>query len=267
MKISLLQMDIAWHRVQENMAQAEMLMNQTPGANLYVLPEMWCTGFDVSPNEEALKQCAEGFEWMKRQARERQTSVAGSLIFSADEAYDVCTEKAQPSAGCANAFFLVDADGRVQRYDKRHLFGYGGEDLHYLAGKKRVTMKAGEVTILPQVCYDLRFPVASRNHAQNPYDLIVYVASWPASRQNAWDTLLRARAIENQCYVAGVNRVGNDLKCHYEGGTALIDPYGNAVFSLGKDAGAKAAELDLPRLAHFRNKFPVLNDADAFSLK
>ena len=256
MKISLLQIDIAWRDAQENIRRAELFMASQPGADLYVLPEMWCTGFDVSPDQHTLEQSKMGYEWMLRKAEELNASIAGSLAWQ--------TEESARSGRFVNTLFVMGADGSVQHYAKRHLFGYGGEDAHYLAGCQRVVMQVGDVRVLPQICYDLRFPVASRNTAENPYDLIIYVASWPASRQSAWDVLLRARAIENQCYVAGVNRVGDDLHCHYEGGTALIDPYGNSLFSLRGSAACASAEIDLQKMRQFREKFPVLKDADVF---
>ena len=231
-------------------------MASQPGADLYVLPEMWCTGFDVSPDQHTLEQSKMGYEWMLRKAEELNASIAGSLVWQ--------TEESARSGRFVNILFVIGADGSVQHYAKRHLFGYGGEDTHYLSGNQRVVMQVGDVRVLPQICYDLRFPVASRNTAENPYDLIIYVASWPASRQTAWDVLLRARAIENQCYVAGVNRFGDDLHCHYEGGTALIDPYGNSLFSLHGSAACASAEIDLQKMWQFREKFPVLKDADVF---
>lgn len=256
MKISLLQTDVAWRDAQENIRRAESLMACHPGADLYVLPEMWCTGFDVSPDQHTLQQSGIGYEWMKRRAVELNAAIAGSLAWQ--------TEESERCGRYVNTLFVMGSDGSVQHYAKRHLFGYGGEDAHYLAGNQRVVMQVGDVRVLPQICYDLRFPVASRNRAAEPYDLLLYVASWPASRQSAWEALLRARAIENQCYVAGVNRVGDDLCCHYEGGTTLIDPYGNSLFSLHGTPGCDLAEIDLQKMRQFREKFPVLKDADVF---
>lgn len=256
MKISLLQTDVTWRDAQENIRRAESFMASQPGADLYVLPEMWCTGFDVSPDEHTLEQSKMGYEWMLRKAEKLNACIAGSLVWQ--------TEASLRSGRFVNTLFVMGPDGSVCHYAKRHLFGYGGEDAHYLSGCQRVVMQVGDVRVLPQICYDLRFPVASRNTAENPYDLIIYVASWPASRQTAWDVLLRARAIENQCYVAGVNRFGDDLHCHYEGGTTLIDPYGNNLFSLRGSAACASAEIDLQKMRQFREKFPVLKDADVF---
>ena len=259
MKIALLQTDIVWRNAQANIAQAEALLAQQPGADLYVLPEMWASGFDMHPDVGSLVQSRLAMDWMKRQARSLHAAVAGSLIG---------TKESESGAGrFTNTFVMAHPDGRVETYDKRHLFGYGGETASYAAGRRRVEMQVGPVRLLPQVCYDLRFPVASRNRPAHPFDLMVYVASWPASRQNAWDTLLRARAIENQCYVAGVNRVGTDVSCCYVGGSVLVDPYGQVLLSLRDEAGIGIAELDLERLKRFREKFPALADADDFELR
>lgn len=164
-----------------------------------------------------------------------------------------------------NRFFFVHPDGKVQWYDKKHLFTYGGEDKHYTAGTERVVVNFRGVRFLLEVCYDLRFPVWSRNRGD--YDVALYVASWPSPRVEAWKALLRARAIENQCYVLGVNRVGKDPYCDYCGGTAVIDPYGKTLSACedGKE-GQVEAFIDMNELEAFRKKFLVLDDADAFTL-
>ena len=160
-----------------------------------------------------------------------------------------------------NRFYFVRPNGVETVYDKHHLFTYGGEDRHFTAGKHRVVFGYAGKLFLPQICYDLRFPCYSRNHKE--YDVAIYVASWPSVRQHAWDTLLRARAIENQCYVIGVNRVGDDPTCHYNGGSCVIDPWGETVVACeyGKE-DAVTAEIDIDKLYEFRKKFPVLNDQD-----
>ncbi len=146
-------------------------------------------------------------------------------------------------------------------YDKHHLFTYGKEHLQFTAGQERVVVEWKAVRILLEVCYDLRFPVWSRNHKD--YDMILYVASWPTSRVKAWSTLLKARAIENQCYVAGVNRVGEDPHCQYCGASAIINPYGEEMESCGVDKEcAVSADIDMEKLMAFRKKFPVLEDRD-----
>ena len=165
-----------------------------------------------------------------------------------------------------NRLCFVHPDGRVETYDKRHLFTYSGEHRHYTHGTRRVVVNFRGVRILLQVCYDLRFPVWSRNRGD--YDVALYVASWPVGRIEAWSALLRARAIENQCYVVGVNRVGRDPVAEYSGASVVIDPYGRTVATC-EDHHISAAEavLDLERLAAFRRKFPVLEDGDAFELQ
>ena len=146
-------------------------------------------------------------------------------------------------------------------YDKRHLFSYGHEDQFFTPGTQRTIVEYQGVRILLEICYDLRFPVWSRN--RKDYDMIIYVANWPTSRMSVWNTLLRARAIENQCFVAGVNRVGHDPVCDYSGGSMLIDAYGKVVADCGTEQPCcKCAEIDMERLLAFRKKFPVLDDAD-----
>ena len=189
---------------------------------------------------------------MQRKAAERNCAIAGSVAVQENGKY-------------YNRFYFVHPDGTVQHYDKKHLFTYGGEDKQFTAGTERVVVHYRGVRILLEVCYDLRFPVWSRNLGD--YDMILYVASWPTPRVDAWSALLRARAIENQCYVAGVNRMGTDPACEYSGGSAIIDPYGKTMAECPWSCESEAtAEIDMEKLAAFREKFPVLDDADSFSL-
>ena len=252
MKITLLQQDILWANPKENVRRADEAIGLHPGSDLYVLPEMFSTGFCTSPEEVAEPADGETLQWMKRKAKETDAAIAGSVAVREDGKF-------------FNRFYFVKPDGSAVWYDKRHLFTYGGESLRYTAGKERVVVDFRGVRILLQVCYDLRFPVFSRNRGD--YDLAVYVASWPVSRREVWNTLLRARAIENQCYVAGVNRVGTDPACEYDGGTRLVDAYGKVVAACedGKEE-AITVSLDLDRLNAFRKKFPVLEDSDEFKL-
>ena len=185
---------------------------------------------------------------MKKKARELDAALAGSVATEEDGRF-------------YNRFYFVKPDGEVTAYDKHHLFTYGKEHLQFTAGQERVVVEWKAVRILLEVCYDLRFPVWSRNHKD--YDMILYVASWPTSRVKAWSTLLKARAIENQCYVAGVNRVGEDPHCQYCGASAIINPYGEEMESCGvvKEC-AVSADIDMEKLMAFRKKFPVLEDRD-----
>lgn len=252
MKTVLLQRDICWENPRANRNRLDELFSRVEDADLYVLPEMFTTGFCTEPEGVAEEVPSESLAWMKNLAVGRGCAVAGSI--------------AVKDGGCFyNRFYFVHPDGRTESYDKRHLFTYGGEHKNYTAGDRRVVVSYMGIRILLQVCYDLRFPVWSRNRGD--YDMILYVASWPAVRSDAWNLLLRARAVENQCFVAGVNRCGTDPYNEYGGGTALIDPYGKTVAECGTGGESEAAGLvDMEILDSFRKKFPVIDDADSFEL-
>lgn len=252
MKVVILQTDIRWADPEANRKRAEGMMDARPGADLYVLPEMFSTGFCTQPEGVAESEC-ESLRWMERQAKERGCALAGSIATEEGGKY-------------YNRFYFVTPQGEVEWYDKKHLFTYGGEHKRYTPGDRRVVVSYGGVRFLLEVCYDLRFPVWSRNRGD--YDAILYVASWPTSRVEAWKALLRARAIENQCYVVAVNRVGKDPACEYCGGSAVIDPYGHTLAAC-EDGCEESAEATVDRdaLDTFRKKFPVSDDADGFDLK
>jgi predicted amidohydrolase len=214
---------------------------------------MFSTGFCTNPDGIAENLNNETLQWMKSKAAEKSAAIAGSVAVTDGKRY-------------FNRFYFVKPDGSVAFYDKKHLFTYGGEHHRFTAGEERVIVEWKGVRILLQICYDLRFPVWARNRAD--YDMIIYVASWPTPRVAAWSALLVARAIENQCYVAGVNRVGTDPACEYCGGTVVIDPYGKTIAEcpMGEESEASAL-VDMDALEAFREKFPVLNDADEFERK
>lgn len=251
MKITLLQRDIAWADPEENRRRCERAIKALGPADLIVLPEMFSTGFATSPAGIAEKEPCQSLRWMQEIAQERGCAVAGSVALETEGRF-------------VNRFYFVKPDTTFVFYDKHHLFTYSGEDKSYTAGQERVIVEHCGVRIRLLVCYDLRFPVWCRN---NGYDLALFVASWPTSRVDAWTTLLKARAIENQCYVVGVNRTGKDPACAYCGCSMAADPYGKVIADCGRDAECAAeAEIDMEKLAAFRKKFPVLNDADAFTL-
>lgn len=248
MKITILQRDIVWADPTRNVQRADEAIDGNPGSDLYVLPEMFSTGFCTQP--EGIAEPAENrtVSWMKAKASQTGAAIAGSIAVHEDGRY-------------YNRFHFVTPDGNVTTYDKKHLFTFGGEHNRFTAGSERVIVAYKGFRILLEICYDLRFPVWSRNRGD--YDMIIYVASWPTPRVEAWKALLTARAIENQCYVAGVNRVGEDPGNNYCGGSRVIDPYGKIMAECedGREMEV-TAEVDMEVLEAFRAKFPVLDDAD-----
>ena len=266
MKVTILQTDIKWADPDANVKALESALLSSEKADLYVLPEMWNTGFMAVNNEnENQNEKLSPFTFhlspftLQELARRFDAAIAGSMDVEEDgKRY--------------NRFYFVTPTD-VYTYDKRHLFSYAGEDKNFTAGKERTIVEWRGVKFLLQVCYDLRFPCFSRNNLkletrnQKPqgslYDAIIYVANWPASRRRVWDVLLQARALENQCFVVGVNRVGDDPVCHYDGGSAIIDAKGKILASVPDNTAATAtAILDMESLNAFREKFPVLQDAD-----
>lgn len=252
MNVTILQTDIAWAAPEKNIGQAEELLLQAPASDLYVLPEMWATGFCVEPAGIAEKEeKSAALKWMKLTAQQRQCAISGSLAIIDAE------------GSCRNRHYFVTPQS-VTFYDKHHLFSHGHEDVHFKAGQTAVIAHWKGWRLLLQTCYDLRFPVFSRYGRMGAYDAIVYVANWPATRRTAWDTLLRARAIENQCFVIGVNRTGSDPACNYDGGSAIIDPLGRNVESAEYNPALLTATLSMEKLTQMRQRFRVLDDRDSF---
>lgn len=253
MKITLLQTEISWNDPETNRRRAAEMMRKAEKSDVYVLPEMFSTGFATQP--EGIAEEDEGsLRWMMKMAKELDAAVAGSIATKVEEGV------------YCNRMYFVKSDEMVSFYDKRHLFSYAGEDKRYKAGEERKVVEFRGVRFLLQVCYDLRFPVWSRNTGD--YDCAIYVANWPQSRIEAWNTLLKARAIENQAYVCGVNRVGNDDACQYVGGTQLIDPYGRVAARCEDNReGTVTVELNMEELREFREKFTAIKDEDVFEVK
>ena len=258
MKVTLLQRDVLWANPEGNAKANSAIMESCPGTDLFLLPEMFSTGFAISPEgiAEELDNEGECFTllWMKKEAVRLNCAVCGSVAVK------------ETDGRFFNRLYFVTPD-MCFSYDKHHLFTYGGEKRSYSAGQERVVVFWRGVKILLQVCYDVRFPVFVRNSiaedGKPEYDAIIYVASWPAKRVPAWKKLLPARAIENQCYVLAVNRVGSDPACEYIGGTMVIDAMGNIVDSCPEAKETSiSVELDMEALNRFRGKFPVLEDAD-----
>lgn len=253
MNVVILQTNIDWADAVSNRKRAECMMDDYKEADLFVLPEMFSTGFCMTPELVAEEQGGDTLLWMRRMALEHSCAVAGSVSVKENDIY-------------YNRFYFVCPDGTVYSYDKRHLFTYSGENLKYTAGDKRVIVSYGGFRILLQICYDLRFPVWSR--CRGDYDVAIYVANWPSSRREVWNVLLKARSLENQCYVIGVNRVGEDPSCVYDGGSVVLSPYGK-VLGACADGKEEAVSVILERapLDSFRKRFPVLNDGDIFQIE
>ena len=252
MKVTILQTDMEWGRPEVNIGRAEALMAQEPGADLYVLPEMWATGFATEPVGIAEEEASSvALEWMKAKAQELHCAICGSLAIHVDGSY-------------RNRHYFVDGrKGTVSYYDKHHLFSYGHENQYYTPGKDHTVITYGEFRFLLVTCYDLRFPMWSRYCNDHPYDAIICVANWPESRQNAWHILTRSRAIENQAYLIGCNRVGNDSYNHYRGCSAIISPIGKTLATCKPNVPDTASFLlDLESLQHKRTKFKVLEERD-----
>lgn len=247
LRVALLQLDTAWMQAEANIAQAERLMTEVEAADLYILPEMWATGFTMSPDELTRRESDKAARWMQHTATCRQCAVMGSL--------PVCEADGHT---WHNRLLCCLPDGSTTHYDKRHLFAYSGEHTHYAAGHEAVQVQLHGLTLQVQICFDLRFPETSRNTLAAPYDVLIYVANWPTSRIAAWTALLQARAIENQALTLGVNRTGADPACTYPGCSAAFDAYGRTLCSLDNKAQARLLCIDLSRQHHLRQVFPVL---------
>lgn len=252
MNIKLLQTDIVWQKPEANRNHVENLIDPlSDSTDLVVLPEMFTTGFCTSPKGAAEKADTDTLLWMQSIALRRNMALAGSLATEENGKY-------------YNRLYFVKPDGSYVAYNKRHLFTFAGEHKEYTAGEERVVVEYHGFRILLQICYDVRFPVYSRNRGD--YDMIIYVANWPTVRLDAWNTLVRARAIENLCYVAAVNRTGSDPYVKYNGGTALYDFMGKTIAEAGTEEGIVSGTIDMQDLIRFRSKFPALQDADQFKL-
>ncbi|MCC6600891.1 MAG: amidohydrolase [Crocinitomicaceae bacterium] len=260
--ISLVQTTITWHHPEANRLHLDGLLAEINNAtNIVVLPEMFTTGFtmDVPAAAEPFSDSMNTLMWMQSWASRLNVVLTGSVSVS-------------ESGRCYNRLLWVKPDGSFSTYDKRHLFSMASENLYYTAGNNLLVEEWKGWNICPLICYDLRFPVWSRNsviETQPLYDVLVFVANWPESRRDAWKKLLLARAIENQCFVVGLNRVGTDgNNLSYCGDSSFIDPWGNYLYDLPPSVTEVCSfTLDFQMLKDFREKFPVLNDADRFRME
>ncbi len=259
MKVALIQADLHWENIEANLAMFEEKIWQIKsGPDIIVLPEMFTTGFTMQAKALAEPMNSKTFRWMKQQAAQTKAAVMGSYIVA---------EKGQ----YFNRFVAMLPDGKFYQYDKRHLFALAGEAGDYTAGTERLVFEWKGWKICPMICYDLRFPVWARNKWEGDaaaFDLLVYVANWPAPRVNAWDTLLQARAIENLSYCIGVNRTGTDgVHAEYLGHSAVYNYKGQQLaFNEGEQTILETA-LNYEEMAAFRKRFPFYLEADTFEIK
>lgn len=257
LNVTLVQPDLIWEDKTANLARfTDKIRALPPGCEVVVLPEMFSTGFSMNPDKLAETMEGETVRWMKAMAAEKRIILTGSIIIGEGGQF-------------FNRLLWVLPDGNMGMYDKKHLFAFAGEDQHYAAGDRRLiaSVKGWKVNLM--VCYDLRFPVWSRQQAGGDaeYDVLIYVANWPERRNTAWKTLLRARAIENQCYVVGVNRVGNDGNgIGHSGDSMVIDPMGEIIYEKTSTEDIATVTLDRQVLETTRGKLPFLRDADPFMI-
>ncbi len=253
MFIHLIQNNPVWGEHRQSLAKLDRLMDLVPDKpGLIVLPEMFATGFHVQmDHSEILISARETREWMEHQAKAKNSLIVGSMaVVENNKVYNRC---------------YCIAPSAVIEYNKRHLFSMSEEPQCFSSGSEQVVFEWQGWNIMPIVCYDLRFPVWCRNFPKNPYDLLVCVASWPVVRKDVWLTLLKARAMENQSYVVGVNRTGADGNgLEHQGDSIIYSPKGEIIGQLSYQEGVESFEISLDPLKKFREKFPVLNDADHF---
>ena len=255
LKVALLQVNLIWQNAEQNRIHFSKKINEIKEPiDLIVLPEMFTTGFTMNPKDVAETMQGDTVKWMQTIASEKNTAIAGSVVILENKKY-------------FNRFLFVHPSGTINMYDKRHLFTLAGEHKAFTAGNNKLIIDYKGWKICPLICYDLRFPVWSRNI--EGYDLLIYVANWPKPRISAWDTLLKARAIENMSYTIGVNRVGVDANnMEYTGHSKIIDPSGDILKEISQNTeGFVIVNLTKNMLNLTRQKFQFLNDRDSFEMK
>ena len=252
MIVSLIQSDIIWEDKNSNLKKYQEQIDKIESTELIILPEMFTTGFSMNPKNISEKMDGETIQWMKDNASKMNSAICGSIIIEEDDKY-------------FNRFIWVNPDNSIYHYDKRHLFSYAGENKNYTPGDSKIIIQYKGWKICPLICYDLRFPVWSRNSEE--YDLLIYVANWPAKRKLAWRSLLVARAIENQCYVIGVNRVGIDNSGNlHSGETSIINALGEQLYIKSHSEDLYTNDISKLELEKVRKQLPFLNDKDNFKI-
>lgn len=254
--ITTIQTHLFWEDVQQNLNHFDKKINEIAGpTDIIILPEMFTTGFTMNPSKLAEELGGKGLQWMLNKSNEKKCVIVGSI-------------SVKENTNFYNRLYWAKPDGTYEYYDKRHLFRMGNEHEYYTNGDKKLIIDYKGWKICPLVCYDLRFPVWSRNTKENSYDVLIYVANWPEVRAYPWKQLLIARAIENQSYVIGVNRIGDDgNKINHSGDTAVINPRGEIINqTIAHQDNVETMNLSYSYLQDFRNAFPVLLDGDEFDI-
>ncbi|WP_053976888.1 amidohydrolase [Mangrovimonas xylaniphaga] len=255
LKVAFIQQELAWENPKQNRKQfKEAIEGISQKVDLILLPEMFTTGFTMNAKEQAETMDGKSVDWMKKLASAKDAAIVGSLII-------------EDNSKIYNRLLFVHPDGTIEHYDKRHTFSLAGEDKVYASGMEKLIVDYHGWKICPLICYDLRFPVWSRN--KEDYELLLYVANWPKPRIVAWDTLLKARAIENMCYTVGVNRVGVDEKDNeYCGHSTAYDILGNNISPIRPNKEyVGIITLERNHLNFYRNKLKFLNDRDTFLIQ
>jgi omega-amidase len=256
---TLIQSGLHWEDTEANLNMfEEKIASLSQGTQVVVLPEMFSTGFSMKPEQLAEKMDGVTVQWMRKTAARKKMILTGSLIIEENGNY-------------YNRLIWMLPNGQYGQYDKRHLFAFAGENQHYTGGTQRLIASVNGWKINLLVCYDLRFPAWARQQFDREqrfeYDVLIYVANWPERRSTAWKTLLQARAIENQCYVIGVNRVGKDGNDIYHSGDSMvIDPLGEILYHKSDEEDVFTITLDKDHLHAVREKFPFWRDADSFEI-
>lgn len=257
LRFTLIQTALHWENKPANLAMLSEKINAIDTATeIVILPEMFSTGFSMKPEELAETMDGPTVNWMREIAMQKRIILTGSVIITEEGKY-------------YNRLIWMLPNGQYGYYDKRHCFAFAGEDKHYTPGNKRLIASVKGFRINLQICYDLRFPVWARQQQEGEpeYDVLVYVANWPERRNTAWKTLLTARAIENQCYTIGVNRVGNDgNNIYHSGDSMVVNPLGEVLYHKAHDEDIFTIALNMDELKDIRSKFPFLRDADDFAI-
>ena len=258
LRIALVQSELYWENPAANLAMFEETLSTSEPVDVFVLPEMFNSGFTMNVDGVSEPENYTTLRWMKLMAARHKAAITGSFIVRTSE-------------DAFNRLYWVNPDGTFVHYNKRHLFRMAREEQHFTEGNARVIIDYKGWRIAPFVCYDLRFPVWSRNRSEEGrliYDVAIYVANWPKARAHAWNTLLMARAMENSAYVCGVNRIGTDGNdVEYNGQSSASDPKGSFIVEPSLSEGIFVAELSMEALQAYREKFPAHLDGDDFHIK